>query len=271
MNHKLQNKLYAGKKPATNEETDKLQAPGTVVSLNQLVCPIRMRTKLRYSERVGLTSTAGILTSTVFWGNNLFDPNFTGTGSQPEGFDQWALLYDSYTVYRSRIKVTIAATGATTSVNSFRAVLMPQTTSNLDTTIDDAAASPLAVEIFNQGSTNPARILRRSLPVCTVVGVRPEEVLDNPNYSALVTASPTEGFFWQIYLQAMDLASTVVAFAYIEIDYYVDFSGRKKHDLSAEDALRKQLECRRISSDPKLVEMAYRMRLSQQSTSSVPH
>jgi hypothetical protein len=37
----------------------------------------------------------------------MFDPNFTGTGHQPLGFDQWVgTIYDHFTVVGSKIKVT---------------------------------------------------------------------------------------------------------------------------------------------------------------------
>lgn len=39
--------------------------------------------------------------------NSLFDPNFTGTGHQPRGFDQMAALYANYCVYKVQVQVRI--------------------------------------------------------------------------------------------------------------------------------------------------------------------
>jgi len=39
--------------------------------------------------------------------NSLFDPNFTGTGHQPRGFDQMAGFYLNYCVYKVQIQVRI--------------------------------------------------------------------------------------------------------------------------------------------------------------------
>ena len=41
-----------------------------------------------------------------FRANGLYDPNLTGTGHQPRGFDEHAALYDHYTCIGSKMKVT---------------------------------------------------------------------------------------------------------------------------------------------------------------------
>jgi len=67
--------------------------------------PLNRSTTLRYSQTFNLTSTSGILAHQKFKANGLHDPDYSTTGHQPFGFDQYKLLYNHYIVSGSRIKV----------------------------------------------------------------------------------------------------------------------------------------------------------------------
>lgn len=81
-----------------------------MVQFRKAPLPNQMGTKLRYCETViinpGIGGTAGVH---VFSANGMYDPNITGTGHQPRGFDQLlGSLYDHFTVIGSRITVDFA-------------------------------------------------------------------------------------------------------------------------------------------------------------------
>lgn len=78
--------------------------------------PRTMRTVLRYSESLITVDggAAGTSDAYVFSANGLFDPNITGTGHQPRGFDQYMGLYTYYVVVASRIIAKYAAAPAET-------------------------------------------------------------------------------------------------------------------------------------------------------------
>jgi hypothetical protein len=61
---------------------------------------------LIYYDTITITSNAGVVAVHVFGSNCLFDPDITGGGHQPAGFDQYMALYQRYTVLRTRAKVT---------------------------------------------------------------------------------------------------------------------------------------------------------------------
>lgn len=66
------------------------------------------RRVLRYHEEgLGFTATSGVPTQYFFTANGVYDPNVTGTGHQPIGFDQMMLFYEQCTVVRSKITVDI--------------------------------------------------------------------------------------------------------------------------------------------------------------------
>ncbi len=74
--------------------------------------PQRTRRLLRYEESIAFTGTSGAVAAYVFTANGLFDPNITGTGHQPMGFDQMMLFYEHYTVIKSRIRLEVFNTTA---------------------------------------------------------------------------------------------------------------------------------------------------------------
>jgi hypothetical protein len=65
--------------------------------------PNKFATKLRYSESVNIDpSLGGVPGVHVFNASSCYDPNTTGIGHQPRGFDQWMAMFDHFTVVGSR-------------------------------------------------------------------------------------------------------------------------------------------------------------------------
>lgn len=71
--------------------------------------------KLRYTSELTLTPGAsGIADVDVYSLNGMFDPDITGTGHQPRGFDQYMALYDKYLVLGCKVSLQAVNTSATT-------------------------------------------------------------------------------------------------------------------------------------------------------------
>lgn len=83
-------------------------------TVNRGLTPIAPRfiTKLKYVGESGMTSTSSTPALYQFNLNSLYDPDRTGTGHQPIGYDQLSGLYDRYRVFACswRIDVTGSAT-----------------------------------------------------------------------------------------------------------------------------------------------------------------
>lgn len=70
--------------------------------------PLKFATKLRYVENFTMDAGAGgLAASYVFNAGGLYDPNTTGTGHQPRGWDQLIAMYDHAVVIGSKITFTI--------------------------------------------------------------------------------------------------------------------------------------------------------------------
>lgn len=68
--------------------------------------PQSFLTKLRYTELISLNPPAtASVDDYVFRANDCYDPNLTGIGHQPRGFDQWMTVYQQWVVVGSAINV----------------------------------------------------------------------------------------------------------------------------------------------------------------------
>ena len=70
--------------------------------------PNSIITTLKYVDTYLLVSTAGAVTYQVMSANGIFDPDLTSTGHQPLYRDNYAAIYDVYTVLGSKCIVRYA-------------------------------------------------------------------------------------------------------------------------------------------------------------------
>lgn len=95
--------------------------------------PTKFRKRLTYAEcALSVTGTTGLAGNYFFAANGMFDPNVTGTGHQPMGFDQMMLMYNHYTVLSSKITVVANNNSAGNVYADVAVYLSPDTTSITD-------------------------------------------------------------------------------------------------------------------------------------------
>lgn len=124
-NRPKQNKRR-GQRPATARQGRTAQAD---LLFATPLFPPRFRKRLNYDEvALSVASSAGSSNSYFFSANGLFDPNITGTGHQPMGFDQMMLMYEQYTVVSSKITCLCINASAASILNSAAIYLSPDTT-----------------------------------------------------------------------------------------------------------------------------------------------
>jgi len=79
--------------------------------------PDQLRCTLRYSD-AGVQFTGSISPAAqVYRANSLFDPDLTGSGSQPEYFDQLSAAYLQYCVQGVRVKAELFNTGTVSNIS----------------------------------------------------------------------------------------------------------------------------------------------------------
>lgn len=81
-------------------------------------------TTLKYQDNISLIpSVADTAAFHVFSASSLYDPNITGAGHQPRGYDQIMTMYDHYVVIGSRCKIQFCS-DATSSVDNIVALAL---------------------------------------------------------------------------------------------------------------------------------------------------
>jgi len=79
--------------------------------------PQSLITTLRYTDYFSINPGVGFAGSYAFVANGLFDPNFTGTGHQPMGFDQLMTFYNHYEVIGAKMRYSIYPANEVTGFN----------------------------------------------------------------------------------------------------------------------------------------------------------
>lgn len=70
---------------------------------------------MRYQERFDINPTTGVPGSYILSANGLYDPNVTGTGHQPRGFDQLMAMYRHYEVKEALVELWLDPQDLTTN------------------------------------------------------------------------------------------------------------------------------------------------------------
>jgi len=160
--------------------------------------PARIMKTLRYSMASTLSSTSGVVATYVFRANDLFDPDFTGTGHQPMGFDQMMVSYNHFTVIKSLLKVTFRATGANT--NPFMISVRQDGDSTPITVIDRIVElGGNVMDVIDQpGSSGATKMLSLGIDIAKLQGVSRSAITSDPSLQGNAAASPTEVTYYHV-------------------------------------------------------------------------
>jgi len=193
--------------------------------------PPRFRKTLVYSENsLSVASTAGIVQNYFFTANGIFDPNVTGTGHQPMGFDQMIVMYEQYTVVSSKISVHFTNGSAANVYASCGIYLSPDTTNVTDR--NELIENGLVTweQLYPIGVYGSMKTLNLDCDVATYFGRNRDKraLLDDVNLFGTVAANPTEQVYFAIC--SFDTAgnNNITLSFTVEIEYEVIFWEPKK-------------------------------------------
>jgi len=186
----------------------------------------RVKKRLMYSE-VGLilAATNPNAQTYFFTANGLFDPNITGTGHQPMGFDQMMLFFEQYTVVSAKCSVQCINSSGTGVYANVGLYLSPDTT---QITVPNRliecgqivwkTLKPIGI----QGSSSS---LSLNCNIATYFGRNRNKraLLDDTNLFGTVAANPSEQVYFGLVLFDPTVANnTDVTFTVI-LEYEVMF------------------------------------------------
>lgn len=162
--------------------------------------PYKITTALLYQERVSLNTLIAASVH-VFSANGLYDPNITGAGHQPRGFDQLMAMYDHCVCIKSEIRVDFPSNVSDFNPGILWVALRDFTTPG-GTDQDYLEMGDCTYELSSpQGGyatrlmmqCNPNKYLGRSSP------------LSDPNLKNSNGANPVEQAYWHVGMQRVAL------------------------------------------------------------------
>lgn len=204
----------------------------TVMIPRNRVQPDRLFVKLSYNDIKLLQSLAGSGVAHVYRANSCFDPDFTGTGEQPVGYDQWSSFYNRYRVHASKIDVKFIVTNTTTPDNAIGVSVTPSSQTNAIGIFEDYIGNTYSKwDVLGPNTGTSKSDLSNYISISKFQG-KPGVKYDDVN-SALIDGNPGRQSFWHIFAQTMNTGAGTTNIRYISrITYYVEFYERKSLDES---------------------------------------
>lgn len=176
--------------------------------------------RLRYSQRVAVVSSTTIGTY-VFRANSCFDPDYTGAGHQPMGFDEWSALYNSYTVLGSKIN-------ASWMIGSNRSCIIGIHLSDGPAPAYTAYSSYIeSRKGTHKVVSDPDRAYRTVSKFSAKRFFNVSDVKDNDELSAAVADDPSKLAYYVLWSQDEDGSSSLTNYVLVTIDYIVAFRNPK--------------------------------------------
>lgn len=176
--------------------------------------------EFKYNDVFSYTLTTVTGSNQIMRLNSIFDPDLTGTGHQPYGYDQLAALYNRYRVLSCKWKVTFHAESL-----GFYICVVPSN-GNLATAVTNAASFTLAGESPRsvckaQGTGASAITISSRIHLNNLNGVTRTEYLADDRFEAQIGANPSELIVLNICTYNPSGSSVAIDFM-LEMVYYVD-------------------------------------------------
>lgn len=163
------------------------------VNVNRALSPFAQRyiTKMKYAEIRTVAGPIGGGLVQYNWNlNSIYDPNLSGIGHQPYGYDQLADLYNRYRVFR--VDYAISAYNTDGSINYSVIAALPaneQITGALG--VSEIMENPRA-KYITQAPNAALKVLKGSISLPSLVGRSKAQYLADDRYQAQWGASPAE-------------------------------------------------------------------------------
>lgn len=204
--------------------------------------PDRKIVKLKYAELITLNPNAAesaVPTMNHFRANSLYDPNQSGTGHQPRGFDELAAIYDHYTVIGSKLKVTFEndVDIAALTAGQYCFAMLQDTTSAPGTLVDLLEEGSRNQVAYRQRNTTTGRsiTLTRTYSPHKFFGIpKKDSVVSNALHTPNVGSNPAEDAIYTVGVICARTTSTdpPPVVARVEIEYIAVFTEKRPQSSS---------------------------------------
>ncbi len=181
--------------------------------------PNRVAVKLRYSE-VFNNGAVATFTSNYNYRSSLHDPNLSGAGFQPNGFDQWMAFYNNFLVTRVRL-----VTEWFSSDHSAAVVVQPSV-QGTTTSIAQMLGNPRTRSAIYSIGGPPARVDTGWISLPDFFGVSIEEMRAEARFWGTASSSPTEYLVLSITSATLDGGLTYHESQIVLLEFEAEFFDR---------------------------------------------
>lgn len=186
------------------------------------VFPRKMRVTLFYTEQISISQTSSPISTYQYYGNNVYDPNYTGTGGQPPWYDTLVAIYNQWFVHSSEISVDIVPVSGGTSLTNVVFPTRNRTITGGD--IEDYAsfwrASSGEMGDYASGSAENS-YLHSKASTEEVYGI--PLLITNSNFYGGIAGPPTNVWYWYLAFGQLQAQNNVKCNIVVRIKYDVEF------------------------------------------------
>lgn len=200
------------------------------LKINQHPFPDRYLAKLRYVQQVTINPGIGTLGINGFRCNGMYDPDSSGLGHQPHGFDQLMAIYDHYTVLSSKCSATFCSTGTTAASTAVVSININDNTSGPSSVSDRQEQSNSRWRLLGPlGQNNSSVTLSKYANMRKLSGLtHTSDLLGDNNYSGNAVSDPNEQSYFEVCAQALNAGDDPAAIdVLVTIEYVAMFTERR--------------------------------------------
>lgn len=151
--------------------------------------PPRLITKMKYyNNQIFTTIVTGVYSSNLYNLNSIFDPDRTGVGRYPMGYNQITPFYQHYRVFKTSWTVLYQGTSG-----RYRAAVIPVNGDAAPfTTFDEAVEQPRAMVKVGNFNGGPSLRFKGKIYLPNLAGASSVRYRSDDRFEANITASPAE-------------------------------------------------------------------------------
>lgn len=199
-------RVVARTRPRKSYRTDKgrlrlRQSAGLNTTMRNMVFPKTWKRAFNYVEKITIDPGAGGTNSHHYFScNSLYDPNRTGTGHQPLGFDELVgVAYDHFVVTKATLTATFVSDSTSVAVPSICGVSIRDTSSGAasDPTTDIERGDCEWTVVGPVTSGNNAVTIKKTIDPIKWLGRKGP--LSDPDLKGSSAANPSEECFFCLF------------------------------------------------------------------------
>lgn len=184
--------------------------------------PTKLKATLRYYD--GPTLNIGAIGSTathVYSCNGMYDPDISGIGGQPRGFDQLMALYDHFVVIASKITVMLAD-----NVSSAPVLFMLDLKDTQ--TLDSNTTATMESSFSSYSLHSPAGPVSTLVQTFSPRFLGKSNYLSDPDLKGSASANPDESAYYHVVVSSPSGVDEAAVYPTVVIEYTAMFIEPKR-------------------------------------------